>query len=121
MTPEQGAADADALVSRYILRKFREETLNSLLSPISFSRDRVSEAAKHLVDCPGLRVLEQEAMDSMYGCDTGCDYARLEATVGCSHGFSEDYEYGEFGDMADMLRDILAEQQAVERLPEDER
>ncbi|MCA1223439.1 hypothetical protein [Streptomyces sp. 8L] len=114
MTADQGAAHADALVARYILRKFHEQTRSNLDSPIPSFRNSVSEAARHLVDCPDLHVSEQDASDGLYGCETGCEYARLEATLGCSHGLSEEYEYGEFGEMADMIRDICAEQERHE-------
>lgn len=115
MTAERGEAQANALVSRYILRKFREGIHSNLESLVPSFRARVSEASEHLVDCPDLHVEEQDATDGVYGCDTGCEYARLEATLGCSHGMTEDYEYGDFGELADMLREICSEQESHER------
>ncbi|MEU0624942.1 hypothetical protein ABZ329_29295 [Streptomyces rubiginosohelvolus] len=110
----EGAAKADAIVSRYILRKFREETKANMTSPLPSFRARVSESAAHLVSCPDLRVVDQEATNGSYGCDTGCDYARLEADLICSHGMREEYEYGDFGELADMLQEIRSEQLALE-------
>ncbi|MFG2676959.1 hypothetical protein [Streptomyces sp. NPDC048445] len=110
----EGAAKADAIVSRYILRKFREETKTNMTSPLPSFRAQVSDSAAHLVSCPDLHVVDQEAADGSYGCETGCEYARLEADLVCSHGMREEYEYGDFGELADMLREICSEQLALE-------
>ena len=110
----EGAAKADAIVSRYILRKFREDTKANMTSPLPSFRAHVSESAAHLASCPDVHVVDQEATDGSYGCDTGCEYARLEADLVCSHGMREEYEYGAFGELADMLQEICSEQLALE-------
>lgn len=69
---------------------------------------RKNGASEHLRACNPLTV-SYKGMDSVYGCDTGCEYARLEATITCPHGESEDYEYGQFGELADLLEDIFDE------------
>lgn len=60
----------------------------------------------HLSTCPQAQV-SFEAYDGTYGCDTGCEYARLEATISCEHDTTFDYEYGEFGELAELLRDLI--------------
>lgn len=67
---------------------------------------RADAESRHLRECDGLTVVEPEAYDSFYGCETGCEYARLEARLTCPHGESEDFEYGEFGDITDMIEEM---------------
>jgi len=90
--------DADELVRRFILREYRKRYVPVHHPP--------GDAMRHLVACPDLTVTEQEASNGLYGCDTGCEYARLEATMRCLHGFSDDYVYGEFGDLAGIIADL---------------
>lgn len=85
---------ADEKVARFILREFRE--------------DAETEAEKHIASCPNVAVTHVEGQDGGYGCDTGCDYARLTAQVGCLHEKSVEYEYGDFGEIALILEDIEA-------------
>ena len=89
--------DADELVRRFVLRQYRRKYVHAGYSNRA--------AAEHLQSCPDITVTDQEAYDGEYGCDTGCEYARLEATLRCPHGFSDDFEYGEFGDVADINKD----------------
>lgn len=61
----------------------------------------------HLRVCHLLDV-EFEGTNGSYNCDTGCEYARLEATIRCPHtSGSVDVEYGEFGELADLMEDIF--------------
>ena len=60
----------------------------------------------HLRDCPDMAVAHPEAYDSSYGCDTGCEYVRLEADLSCPHGHAQRFEYGEFGDLAMLLEEM---------------
>jgi hypothetical protein len=92
---DEAADRANELTARFILRTFREE-----------------EAGHHLATCPTARVVEQDASNGTYGCDTGCPYARLEAVIGCDCGQRTDFEYGDFGDIADMLEEIYREEAA---------
>jgi hypothetical protein len=85
---------ADAKVAEWVLAKFKAEAVT------------VSE--KHLAACPGTTVTHVQGGEGSYGCDTGCEYVRLEARVSCPH-HREDYKYGEFGDLADLLGEIFGE------------
>jgi hypothetical protein len=81
--------DADAKVAALVKWKAREDA-----------------ESLHLRECPDLTVEHPDAYNGTYGCDTGCEYARLEADLSCPHGERETFEYGEFGDIADLLREM---------------
>ena len=68
-----------------------------------FRLDRDND--EHLRTCGDVSVEHAEAWDGLYGCDTGCEYARLEAHISCPHGHAVDYEYGTFGEVADLVED----------------
>lgn len=85
----------DALVKAWILDEYRDEQ-HIHWSPPS-----------HLSECPDVTVTTYEAQDGAYGCNTGCSYLRLEATLSCPHGETTEYEYGEFGDMADIIAMLI--------------
>lgn len=89
-----GASEhANQLVAAWIVRRYRSDGKN-----------------EHLRGCSDA-VVEVEGYDGQYGCDTGCEYARLEATLTCRHGDrDEDFEYGQFGELADLLEEIEAEE-----------
>lgn len=57
--------------------------------------------------CSETTVSFVEGADGFYGCDTGCEYARLEATLTCPH-FPKgvEVEYGEWGRLHNLLADI---------------
>lgn len=63
----------------------------------------------HLRNCPDL-TLSYEGYDGTYGCDTGCEYLRLECEASCPHGEREEYEYGDFGELSYLLEDIERDQ-----------
>jgi hypothetical protein len=86
------STEADELVRRFILGKYREERAI-----------RTHSGRAHLLACPEVEVADPEAYDSTYGCDTGCEYVRFEATIRCPHGYSEEYEWGDFDDIASIL------------------
>lgn len=89
---------ADEKVAAYVLREYKA---------LWHSPGRSAEAWRHLKQCPEATVSHAEGNDGMYGCDTGCEYARLEATISCPHGFvDEEFEYGAFGELADLLADL---------------
>ncbi len=88
---DESARLANDRVATYILEQFRGEKYTTA-------------TAQHLYRCDSIRVIDPDAQDGDYGCDTGCDYTRFTATIACDHGQQVDYEYGEFG----MLSDILA-------------
>ena len=84
--------DANQKVARWILAKFRQEAAGS----------------GHLVECSEASVIHFDGGDGYYGCETGCEYLRLEARVVCPHGEQRDYHYGDFGDMSDIIEDLDA-------------
>lgn len=89
---------ADEKVARFVLKDFREGIV-----------DRCPANARHLAACPDAKAMHVEGEDGTYGCDTGCEYARLTAQIECPHGMSYEHEYGDFGEIADILAEIEAE------------
>lgn len=83
---------ADAKVAEWILAEFKSGA--------------GTPGEKHLAACPDTTVTHIQGEDGYYGCETGCEYARLEARISCPH-HSEDYTYGEFGDLADLINEIF--------------
>jgi hypothetical protein len=86
--PDQAAA----AVNRWLLKQYRRERRH-----------------KHLRECPDAYARDTDGGDGFYGCDTGCEYVRLTTTIMCPHGESDKFHYGEFGELADMLGDVLAD------------
>lgn len=86
-------AEANAAVARWIIKQYRKGGRN-----------------KHLASCPDLAAGDVTGEDSSYGCDTGCEYVRLEADMSCPHGERECYAYGKFGELAYILEDIEADE-----------
>lgn len=84
--------EADEKTAAMILRKFQAE----------FHGER----HRHLKECADVSVTHSDMYNGTYGCETGCEYARLEATVACPHGHSYDYEYGTFGDLSDLIAEL---------------
>lgn len=89
--------DANEKLNRLVLYMFRQNTDEAVGDP---------DAVTHLVACAGARAVDAEGRNGTYGCDTGCEYATLEASITCLHGHRVRFEYGEFGDMA-MLFDQM--------------
>jgi hypothetical protein len=104
----------DEKVGRLILRMFRSDTA-ATLRPLGIGRPADSTPEGHLALCEEATVLDPDASDGTYGCDTGCDYVTLEAQIACPHVAAPvEYEYGDFGTMA-MLLDDLDEMDAADR------
>lgn len=80
---------ADQLVERFVRQAMAEEL------PVDH----------HLRTCPEVE-FDYEKNTSQ--CDSGCEHTKLIAWASCPHGFEENVEYGEFGDM-DSIIDTLAE------------
>lgn len=92
---------ADELVNRYILEIYRDGGDND-----------------HLRGCAEASIEESEAYDSCYGCTTGCEYARLEATIACPHGErDDDFTYGEFGRISDIIKWLETEEKRCQSSP----
>lgn len=84
--------DADATLNEYIRRM-----IVSGEDPLDWSLDQES---RHLEQCPEIVVTAGEGHDGVYGCDTGCEYLRIEAKVTCPHvGVSATFEYSGFNSM----------------------
>lgn len=62
----------------------------------------------HFLGCQEAE-LKFKAYDGEYGCDTGCEYLRLEATIECEAcEVKQRVDYGEFGDIASLVRALEA-------------
>lgn len=81
--------DADERLNRLVMHLLREDG-----------------AHPHLASCPDAAVRDATGGNGWYGCDTGCEYVRLEARVSCPHGYDAEFEYGEFGDMESLFEDM---------------
>lgn len=61
----------------------------------------------HLRECDSLRVVSFEGSDGSYGCDTGCEYLRIEGRVACDHvPDGAEFTVGEFGELDYWLQDL---------------
>lgn len=87
MSRSSSNADVNELVRRYILRQYRRECPDS-----------------HLATCPATVVEDAEATPARFY-DTGVEGIEFTATLRCSHK-TEDYEYGELGDLPDILKEL---------------
>lgn len=87
--------NADELLRDYVLQQFRKEYYNE-----------AQPRQLHLLECQETVVREADGTDGVYGCDTGCEYLRLECIMGCPHGEDIAYEYGEFGDIAFLIQGL---------------
>jgi hypothetical protein len=99
MNVENLNTETNTKVARWILAKYRTE--NSCA---------VRCAHPHLVECSDAAVTDLNGTNGTCGCETGCEYAVLTATISCPHGDMDDWKYGEFGDMASMLDEILSDE-----------
>lgn len=96
-------SDADELVRQFIARRFRSDGRN-----------------RHLRSCPDLTFEDVDAYDGLYGCDTGCEFARFEAVVSCPHGESESFEWGDFGTMDWIIEAMVRADERAQNPPEPE-
>jgi hypothetical protein len=92
----------------------RNERVEALLTAWVLDRYRDAETG-HLAECPDATVVERDVYDSIYGCDTGCEYLRVEARITCPHHQAVDWEDGDFAELADVIKDLeVRDQKAVE-------
>lgn len=83
------------------------ERANQLVAVWIFGEYRAEGGDAHLRECPDAKVSSAEGGDGVYGCTTGCEFVRLEATVSCSHGHEDpSWSYGAFGDLPDIIADL---------------
>ena len=80
---------ADQLLAKYILRKHRYK-----------------RPTGHLAECDQVTVEHPQGEDGFYGCETGCEYVTLSATLRCTHGQSEHVDYGDFGTLNDIIEEM---------------
>jgi hypothetical protein len=85
----------NALLGRYIMRRYKD-------------RDGGDNA--HLKSCPESALIEHDAKDTRYGCDTGCEYMRFEAVITCPHDEREEYDWGDFGELEFLISDLEREE-----------
>jgi hypothetical protein len=109
--------DADRKVAAWVVGYLRRgnagpgwygegSTRGSLLTHDQ-DQDRATAKASHLRGCATLRVTSFEGTDGQYGCDTGCEYWRLEGHVACDHDSQgADFSVGDFGDLEMLLEDL---------------
>jgi hypothetical protein len=88
---EAQASHANELLRIFIARKFREQ-----------------HPEHHLSHCHHAMIFTFESADQSYGCASGCDYASLDAVIGCDCFSSEPmhFTYGEFGDLASLVSSL---------------
>lgn len=68
---------------------------------------KLTKEDRNVHTCEETTVIHLVGSDGEYGCDTGCEYARLEAYLVCPHNPEGiKFEYGEFGNLNDILEDI---------------
>lgn len=88
--------DADQLVARHILAQYRDRHQRYW-----FHSD---DDEPHLAHCSDVAVAplageDGLAEDGFYG----CEYVRFHPVFTCAHGVSEEFEWGTFGELADII------------------
>lgn len=91
-----GHVNADDLLRAYVLEQFRDEYDSD-----GYAASHPREV--HIARCEEASVLESDGRDGSYGCETGCEWLTLEASISCPHGEPVEYEYGEFGDIPGLI------------------
>ena len=67
------------------------------------------QQSDHLRQCGSLRVTSFEGSDGVYGCETGCDYWRVEGRVVCDHyPDGAEFSVGDFGELEYWLEDLAS-------------
>ena len=92
--------EADDKVARMVAQMYREETLYES-NPLDYQL--------HLAVCETMKAEHAEANDGAYGCDTGCEYYDLRATIKCDCPTIADevWSYGSFGDTGWLLEKLI--------------
>lgn len=93
-------ASANQLLAAYVVREFRDDYRDCAGTG--------QEKHSHLANCPTVDVHRYNAVNGLYGCDTGCDYVRFEAVIMCMcpGEWTVDYEFGTFGEIAYILEEL---------------
>lgn len=87
---ERQARRARGLLETFVLREYRDEGGHNA----------------HLTGCDVAVIAEFESSDGTYGCDTGCEYLTLRAVITCPHGEAEEFTYGEFGAISELVTEL---------------
>lgn len=93
---------ADARAAAVAEQERRGQRAEELLRQFVMAEFRDEYGSHHLAVCPGAQVTDCAGRDGAYGCETGCSYYTLTATILCEHSFME-YSYGSFGEISDMI------------------
>ena len=80
----------------------KNERVEQLLKDYIFIKFKQGESSHHLAKCEETKVIEVDAEDGTYGCETGCEYYRFEAVLECPHE-REEFEYGDFGRLYNVI------------------
>jgi hypothetical protein len=81
---------------------------NDLLLAFTLREFQSEHAGEHLGKCLTAYVSELDPCNGAYGCDTGCEYLRLEAVISCECGSqAQEFTYGEFGDIAGLVGNLI--------------
>jgi hypothetical protein len=86
----------DDAVARYILRHLRDNDERPWDEP----------RLDHMADCDDTTVIDADASNGSYGCDTGCSYYTCSATLSCPHGEPAEFEFGDFGELPSMVKEL---------------
>ncbi len=98
---------ADEALSEYIRRLIVSGEIDHIEGwPIAGAQ--MQEVREHFKACPDLVVSASDGWSGSYGCDTGCEYARLEAVAQCGHHGPFDVEHGWFGEFSDICDELDA-------------
>lgn len=81
---------------------------NDLLRIFIAKQFRHAYPDHHLSACDHATIFTFESADQSYGCASGCDYASLDAVVGCDCFNQEPvhFTYGEFGNLASLVKAV---------------
>lgn len=93
-------SEADDKVGRMVAQMYREKKL---------FESNPFDHQLHLAVCPTMRAEDSSAINGEYGCDTGCPYYDLEATIKCDCPTiaDDDFTYGSFGDTSSLLEALI--------------
>lgn len=93
------ANEYDEKVNRLIVMIFKDEHRSW--------PDVANGMISHMVNCDSLQVENADTSDGTYGCDTGCEYVELDATLTCCQGENRYvFNYSNFGSMWSLLDDL---------------
>ena len=96
--------DADRKVAAWVVNGLRAH--EGYLDSEPAMPDQRRTSPHHLRGCATLRVVSFEGSDGTYGCDTGCEYLRIEGRAACDHFEGVEFTVGEFGELEYWLKGL---------------